>query len=403
MAILKPTGGLTLTAGGVLTLSANITTSAGALTLTGTGGITLDGDTTLTGAAITITTNTMNTMNIGTHALTITANGETNGDLTLNTNITGTGSGAVNLTSMHGDLILGAGVQFSLGARPLVLTAGGIFNFQRADGTSASRITASRIELSGPNLPNDTPAAAAIEFTPTPFGTTTSGEVPFWFENGINPLTVRDCTDQPADCEIRRTVGDLEIGVAILTVTEELTINIGNGTLTFAGSDMITITSPSVSITAGMIDLEDRDLKITADGNALTLTLGADIANGRVVTIGTANKELTFNINAARSLTADTISFLSNSVITARQALSLNARDVLVLSSGLDGSGNLTLGTGMATVIRLIAVGGVPSVEISANGTLTLNGAMLTNVAMDGSPSPFNGLTLSATGGERAG
>ena len=395
VAILKPTGGLTLTAGGVLTLGANITTSAGALVLSGSG-IMLSGDTTLTGAAITIIT--ADTMNIGTRALTITANGQTNGHLTLNTDITGTGSGAVNLTSMHGDLTLGAGVQFSLDARPLVLTAGGDFIFEDTEGTPPSSITASSIELSGPMLPAAPPPDTVITFSIVPTGRTESGPVPFWFENGVDPTEVTDCAEQPDICSIQRTDQSLEITVATLTANTSLTINIGDGTLTFAGSDMIMITSPSVTISAGMIDLENRNLIITANGNALALNLGADITNGGFVTIGAVNKALTFNITTARTLTAGTISFLSSGLITAGQALSLHARDLLVLSSSLAGSGNLTLGTGTATEIRLVAVGNAPSVEISANGTLTLNGTTLTNLAMDGSVSPFNGLTLSATG-----
>ena len=356
----------------------------------GTGALTFGGS-----APITITAPiviiTAGTIDIGNRALKITATG---GHLTLNTNIVGIGSGNVNLISESGNLILGAGVQFTLSTRPVVLTAGGTFVFQSADETPASNIMASTIKLSGPNLPAMMPSATVITFSPTPSGET-SGTIPSWFSNGVDPAAATDCASQPIICLIKRTNESLKITVTTLAPTTSLTINIGDGTLTFAGTGLITLKSPSVSISAGMIDLKGRDLTIIANGDALTLTLGADIANGRVVTIGAVSKGLVFSIASARALAAESILFLSNGPIAVGQALSLNARDALTLSSGLTGNGDLTLGTGSATMIRLIAP---TPIDILAHGTLAVNGAMLTNLMANGVASGLSGVALRAAG-----
>ena len=367
-------------------VSITIDLGSGTLTFGGEGAITI------TAPIVSITAGIID---IGDRALTITA---TSGDLTLNTDIAGTGSGAVNLASENGNLILGAGVQFTLPARPLVLTAGGVFSFLRVPETPVSDITALSIELSGPNLPASMPSSTVITFSPTPSGSTAIGVIPSWFANGVRPATSTDCAGQPAICSIQRADESLEITFTTLAPTTSLTIDIGNGTLTFGGTGLIMMMSPSVSISAGMIDLKGRDLTITADGNALTLNLGADIADGGIVMIGAADKALTFNISSARALAAGTISFLSSgSSITVGAALSLNARSALTLSSGLTGSGNLTLGTGTATVIRLVAMA---LVDIAADGTLAINGAMLTNLILmeNGVASALSGLALRATG-----
>ena len=357
----------------------------------GTGTLTFGGDDDITINAPTVHI-TAGIIDIGGRALTITATG---GHLTLNANIVGIGSGNVNLASENGNLILGAGVQFTLPTRPVVLTAGGMFVFQSADETQASNIMASTIKLSGPNLPAIMPSSSVITFSPTPSGET-SGTIPAWFSNGIDLATATDCADQPAICLIQRTDESLEITVTNLAPTTSLTINIGNGTLTFGGTGLITMRSPSVSISAGMIDLKGRDLTITANGSALTLTLGADMANGRVVTIGAVSKGLVFSIASARALAAESILFLSKDPISVGAALSLNARDALTLSSGLTGlSGNLTLGTGSATMIRLIAT---TPIDILAQGTLTVNGAMLTNLMENGVASALSGVALRAAG-----
>ena len=356
----------------------------------GTGALTFGGDDDITITAPTVII-TAGIIDIGARTLTITATG---GHLTLNTNIVGTGSGNVNLISESGNLILGAGVQFTLATSPLVLEAGGMFVFQSADETPASNIMASTIKLSGPNLPAIMPSATVITFSPQPSGET-SGTIPSWFSNGVDPAAARDCAGQPIICLIQRTNESLKIKGTTLAPTTSLTINIGDGTLTFGGTGLITLKSPSVSISAGMIDLKGRDLTIIADGSALTLTLGADIANGRVVTIGAVSKGLVFSIASARAVAAESILFLSNGPIAVGAALSLNARDALTLSSGLTGNGDLTLGTGSAAVIRLIAP---TPIDILAHGTLAVNGAMLTNLMANGAASGLSGVALRAAG-----
>ena len=114
-----------------------------------------------------------------------------------------------------------------------------------------------------------------------------------------------------------------------------------------------------------------------------------------MVTIGAVNKGLVFSIASARALAAESILFLSNGPIAVGAALSLNARDVLTLSSGLTGNGDLTLGTGSAAVIRLIAP---TPIDILAHGTLAVNGAMLTNLMANGAASGLSGVALRAAG-----
>ena len=150
VAITKTTGNLTLDAGGVLTLGANITTSAGDLALTGAS-MALSGAATLTGAAITITAPTIN---IDTHALTITASGA----LTLATvgMITGTGTAALSLT---GDTIAGLSTALTLNV-PTV-------NLELTDEDSSFSATAPFATNSGIttlNITTNEPATALLEY-----------------------------------------------------------------------------------------------------------------------------------------------------------------------------------------------------------------------------------------------
>ena len=188
----------------------SITINIGSGTLTFGG----DDDITITAPIVHITAGIID---IGDRALTITATG---GHLTLNTNIVGIGSGAVNLISDSGNLILGAGVQFTLATSPLVLEAGGMFVFQSADETPASNIMASTIKLSGPNLPAIMPSATVITFSRRPSGET-SGTIPAWFRNGVDVATATDCAGQPVICLIRRTDESLEITATTLAPTTE--------------------------------------------------------------------------------------------------------------------------------------------------------------------------------------
>ena len=215
-----------------LTANTSITINAGAhpLTFSGTGDISIRAPT------ITITARTID---IGSRAFTIEAS---TGNLTLNTDITGTGSAAVLLSARQGDLIFGTAFHFTLGQRPITLMADGSFNFGSAASSITTTGTTGIITLSGPSLPQTEPEN--VTFSPTPIGVS-STRVFSWFANG----ETTDCGEQLINCSITRTDEDLTISTDNLSAEDSLTIDIGTGVLDFTGSGAITITSRVVNIT----------------------------------------------------------------------------------------------------------------------------------------------------------
>ena len=319
---------------------------------------------------------------IGARGLTIIASA---GNLTLNTSITGAGSGdVVALSSTNGDLILGSqdrGVDFALEGRALTLNAGGEFVF--VSGASPSAITAQAIELSGPNLPQRTPAASVITFTPRPNGRVTGGGVgagplPLWFANNLDQPTQTDCSGQPTDCTIRRGGRDLEISTENLTATSSITIDIEDGALTFSGTGAITISAKEVTLTAAMINLDGRDLTITGGGSTLQLNLNADIIAANTLTFGEVSESFILTLDAARTLAGANISFLSVDEITVNHTLRLHSANTLILTSNIytdGGASDLTLGLGGTIDLRYAG-----EVELDSAGNLTIGGKITTDL-----------------------
>ena len=91
--------------------------------------------------------------------------------------------------------------------------------------------------------------------------------------------TAINCAGQTSVCSITRaTDEDVQISSGNLSASESLTIDINLGILSFAGTGLITVSAPTVSITAGSLDIGTRNLIIEATGGSLTLN--TPIING---------------------------------------------------------------------------------------------------------------------------
>ena len=239
---LRGVGGATIT---MLTLPAsfvstgNITLTAAAIALSG------DATTILSGAAVTLTGDIT-----GTGALNLTT---TTGTLTLNSGI-----------AIGGALAIIAGERINLATPNTVITAGGAFT----------------INFTDPDVADNENAGFSIDG-----GTTTTRNN---FAASSSPPTITFIPDIPDDdcisngeaCSLIRDDADLETADADLRSDVSIMIRIGSGTLTFGGAGLIMISAPTVSITAGSLDIGTRNLIIEATNGSLTLnTL---ILNGAV-------------------------------------------------------------------------------------------------------------------------
>ena len=191
---------------------------------------------------------------------------------------------------------------------------------------------------------------------------------------------------------MRRADASLESDVGI-------TISIGTGTLTFGGGLVeITIDAPTVSITAGNIDIGTRRLTITASGGALTLNtdITADMGSMGNVEIFATGGALTIggDINT-RGGALDLSSMGAGAGITLNGPITLEG-GAITLTGAVDGNfglivragGVLTLNsdinTGTTSDLFLrgmtIDLGGDGSTTISLEGRIvTLTGALTTN------------------------
>ena len=191
----------------------------------------------------------------------------------------------------------------------------------------------------------------------------------------------------------------------VLNSLESITINAGTGDVTFAaGTDDITLAAPVITITAGSINTNDRNLTIITDGGTLTL-------NSNITLTGTGNLTLTSGtIQIVRGATARTLSSGANITLTAADGILLGrfngagtfftgggvanltvtaqgvltiAADITVASAATAG-GDITLtgGSIVFTAARTITGGaitltgaamGSANLTITASGTLTIN------------------------------
>ena len=344
---------------GNININDNVQIGTGDLILSSTNGITFGGPRTLMGGEITLT----GAINPGIRDLTIMATGR----LTLNSLI---------------DVVTGT----------LAITAGELIDIPNNITITAGIFT---IVFTDPNI--QLPLANG-------FVGTTLDNLNLGGATTIMPTFVVDCLDSAGACMLTtENDDDLMTDDADLVSDTSITISIGAGTLTFGGgSAAITIDAPTVSITAGNIDIEGRALTITtSDGGALTLntditadegsmgnveifangggtlTIGGDInARGGALTLSSAGITLNSNV----TLTGGAITLTG--AINDDNALNIDASGVLTLNSNIDtGAGNLTLEGSTIVLVGAIELDG---------GAITLDGA-ITETGNDA-------LTVTATG-----
>ena len=263
---------LTLTVGNILNLGSNIDRGTGNLTLTGAGqAVLLAVVRTLSGNVVTIGS-TLGLVADG--DLTISAGG----NLMVNTNIS-LGSGATTTLRLEAGRGMGQTGDISFSSNTLELRAsrffltqnGAVFGnvrpvaFQDADGTG---LDAEATEL-----------ITRIAYD----GTETQAEVD-WANILLD--TVSRGPGGTADFEV--AAADFVNGVLAAAVS--ITLDAGTGVLTFAATGDITLRAPTITITAGTIDLgADRTLTLTAETGTLTLNFtAATTITGTVTGMGTA-------------------------------------------------------------------------------------------------------------------
>ena len=344
---------LTINASGVLTLNNNINVGTGDLVIDAMGGTTLSGVVALTADNITLTggiTSANNDLIINATTL-LTLNSDINagtGNLTLNlgtalaafTNVRSLSGNAVTITgagilSADGDLTISAlgnlavNAGINVGANALLLEAG------RALGDGAGQ--------TGSIVFGD----MALIFRADNFALVQDGALfdtttrPAVFQDGAgmeisdtgNPSAIRllyDGTETQAPVAWAFNVPPMislgpgstfEVAAAnftggVLATTVSITLNAGTGTLTFAGTGDITLRAPTITITAGMINIGTRTLTLTTAAGQLTLNL-------------TAGMTITGTGAAALSVSGDTIAGLSS-------ALTVNVPTVNLELTGAD-------------------------------------------------------------------
>ena len=375
---------LTLTVGNILNLGSNIDRGTGNLTLTGAGqAVLLAVVRTLSGNVVTIGS-TLGLVADG--DLTISAGG----NLMVNTDIS-LGSGATTTLRLEAGRGMGQTGDISFSSNTVELRAsrffltqnGAVFGnvrpvaFQDADGTG---LDAEATEL-----------ITRIAYD----GTETQAEVD-WANILLD--TVSRGPGGTADFEV--AAADFVSGVLAAAVS--ITLDAGTGVLTFAATGDITLRAPTITITAGMIDLgADRTLTLTAETGALTLNFtAATTITGTVTGMGTAGLSViaeniafsgmppTLNVptvsleltGAGNSFDA-TAPFAANSMITTLEITTAADQDYRGWMAGTNR--NLTI-----TTTRFITINAA-TINLGT-GNLTLNASfniILTNMA---------GLTITA-------
>ena len=342
---------------GVLTLNDNINLGTGDLVINAMGGTTLGGGVVLTADEITLTGDITSASN----ALTIT----TATQLTLNSDInTGTGNlilnfGSANAADFNGARTLSGNV-VAIDGTTLVaddnLTISALRNLRvnttisspntiqleagRAPGNGAGQTgiitfalpTNGFLQAANFVLVQDGAVFPAMR--PATLDSATGAPIP----TTGNPSAIRVIydgagTQNPVDWAVRfvNTVsrgdgGTFEVAASdlsggLLGALVSITLDAGAGVLTFAGTDDITLTAPTITITAGNINTSGRNLTITTDGGTLTLNITG-------ITAGTGNLSLT----SGTILIGRAVSTPANTRIVLRgQDVTLTAADGILL------------------------------------------------------------------------
>ena len=372
---------LTVTAGNVLTLNNNINIGTGALSLSGASIVPGSGLSTLTGGAITLTGPLTSLFN-----LELTA---TTGRVTLN--------GSINL-GIHSALVINVNERINLANPNTVITAGGGFriNFTNLAGVE------------------DETAGFTIGGSSTLGNLDSSSTTPTYTFAAL----FANCTI--AVCKLGNGTTQNLLAAFTLNAATSITIDIGTGTLTFGGRfvNNITIEAPTVSITAGNIDIGFRSLTITASNGNLTLggdiirggddvmlsaaggalILGGDISSSRNLTLSGMTIALSGDATTTIRLEGDSVTLTgaltanapnltvvaADSQITLNSDIDLGAGDLtlesetgIVLGSDIElTGGNIRLGGSInesASIADADGAGGNDALTVTANGVLTLN------------------------------
>ena len=390
---------LMVTASGVLTIAANIRSVAD-ITLEGTGGIVIGtatvssallwrgSDITLTGAVTTASTAGIDNFT----SLTVRASGN------LVVGAIDLGNDAGGSADDWGDLRLRADTgTITVTGVSTIIDAGSILFQQDAelfDATEPANLHINGEDVSG--TPSLRSMVLVFYSGPDNQDSVTWGTV---IEAGA---IVHGTSDDPFMTPIM-----LNNGVLLSLVS--ITINAGTGEVTFAGMGDITLAAPVITITAGSINTNDRNLTITTDGGTLTLisnialtgtgnltltsgtiqiTRGPDDVAGTVRTLSGANITLTAadgillgRLNRGGTfLTRDAV---ANLTVMASGVLTI-AADITVDSTATSGGnialtgGSIAFGTAARTIsgVDIMLMGnaaGSADLTITASGTLTLN------------------------------
>ena len=382
----KPTGNLTLIAGGVLTLGANITTSAGDLALTGAS-IELGGTITLTGGAITLTGAIGGTNN--------TFSAAASGVLTLNSNInTGTSdltlAGGMGGIALGGDLLLNGGNVIITGAIAEAATSTDDLNIVALDDMTLN----SDINLGMGTLT----LRAGITSTTGDIG---NGGTARQIMAGSLRLRTAAILSATLFTTTSRVGGAVEVrfGTAISPTfpADNWLFSLGQGDLSIRGIDEVTLgtlTVGNIARNAGTIDLRAATVTLGAEVNGTAITLIADtITFGNIVNVITAtrgNVELTGTINDSTPS--------RNLLITAssggRIVLNSAALTIRILTLTSDGDITFTHANGLTLTSAVITLNGD---VVSTNLPLTIDTSISSNVALNGNINTGTGdITLTA-------
>ena len=295
------------------------------------------------------------------------ANGENGGDNTM----AGMGQDANNI-SFFGQTTL------DLGEASLTLIAG-VINIR---GDNSTAITASggvtfRFTRDGFTSEAD----AAANALP---GNITGTPVTYAF--GLDAVadnisaTATNCAGQTSVCSITRATDEnVQISSGNLSASESLTIDINLGILSFAGTGLITVSAPTVSITAGSLDIGTRNLIIEATGGSLTLNTpiingATDVGASRVLRAMNGSITIGGNIAAANNNNNATIdSDLTISSTGTGAGIILDA-DIQLRGRNIELTGAIagTEGTSRGLEIRTVSLG-----NITLNSNINLRGGRL--------------------------
>ena len=240
-------------------------------------------------------------------------------------------------------------------ARNLTINASGhlTLNSDINLGTGALAIIAERITI--PNMPNMiSMAASAITITFTGVGITSASEGFVGGQTSLDRVIFTTAPeyifselelgcDDSAVCRIGNGAAALNNVSPTLSASSSITIDAGSSPLTFAGTDAITITAPTIEITASMINIGSRNLTITSTGGALTLNARiTDTGSQAVMLSATGTLTLGGNIDirtGAVTLAGGSIELGTDITLTGASISLTGAID----ESGAGGNDNFTV------------------------------------------------------------